>query len=182
MSLSFTHSGDGGVANTHDWLTPPEILQALGPFDMDPCASQFQPWRTAATQFTIEDNGLARDWVGRVWCNPPYGHHAEKFLQRMAEHGNGIALIFARTETRSFQKHCWARADGMLFIAGRLQFRAPDGSKTGTNAGAPSVLIAYGKSNLKALRDSGIDGYVVELNNTAAPAARQDLFSMEAAC
>ncbi len=147
---------------------------------MDPCASQFQPWRTANTQFTIEDDGLARDWSGRVWCNPPYGPHAEKFLKRMAEHGNGIALIFARTETRAFQEHCWKRASGMLFLAGRLKFLAPNGTKTGSNAGAPSVLIAYGNSNLQALRDSGIAGYIVELDNALAPAAARDLFSESA--
>lgn len=175
MSTSFANGGDGGVASTHDWLTPPEILQALGPFDMDPCASQFQPWRTAATQFTIEDDGLARDWVGRVWCNPPYGNHAEKFLKRMAEHGNGIALIFARTETKAFQEYCWNRADGMLFMAGRIKFRLPGGGTSG-NAGATSVLIAYGYNNVRALRQSGIRGYVVGLSNKAV-ASTDDLFS-----
>ena len=59
MNVTFETGGDGSTATTHDWLTPPEILEALGPFDMDPCASQFQPWRTAVQQFTIEDDGLA---------------------------------------------------------------------------------------------------------------------------
>lgn len=179
MNSTFETGGDGGTATTHDWLTPPEILQALGPFDMDPCASQFQPWRTAGTQFTIEDDGLARDWSGRVWCNPPYGPHAEKFLKRMADHGNGIALIFARTETKAFQLHCWQRADAMLFMSGRIKFRLPGGGVAGT-AGAPSVLIAYGRSNVHALHSSKIPGYVVELNN-CKPKAAQDLFNVEAA-
>ncbi|MDR0672754.1 MAG: phage N-6-adenine-methyltransferase [Zoogloeaceae bacterium] len=63
-------TGGRGVPATHDWLTPPEILDALGEFDLDPCASEFQPWRTAKKQFTIRDNGLTREWEGRVWCNP----------------------------------------------------------------------------------------------------------------
>jgi DNA N-6-adenine-methyltransferase (Dam) len=179
MNVSFETGGDGAVATTHDWLTPPEILQALGPFDMDPCASQYQPWRTAETQFTIEDDGLARQWHGRVWCNPPYGPHAEKFLRRMAEHGNGIAFIFARTETKAFQEWCWKRADGMLFMAGRVKFRLPGGGTAGT-AGAPSVLIAYGQGNLEALKRSGIAGYTVELHNEKQ-AAIQDLFAEVAA-
>lgn len=170
MNATFETGGDGGTATTHDWLTPPELLQALGEFDMDPCASQYQPWRTAAQQFTIEDDGLARDWSGRVWCNPPYGAHAEKFLKRMAEHGNGIALIFARTETRSFQEFCWGQADGMLFVAGRIRFRLPGGAVAGP-AGAPSVLVAYGSRNVQALRDSRIRGYVVELVNERPHAA-----------
>lgn len=175
MNVNFETGGDGATATTHDWLTPPELLQALGPFDMDPCASQYQPWRTAATQFTIEDDGLARDWVGRVWCNPPYGPYAEKFLRRMAEHGNGVALIFARTETKAFQEWCWKRASAMLFMAGRIKFRLPGGGTAG-NAGAPSVLIAYGEANAQALAASGIAGYVVRLDNRQ-PSHAPDLFA-----
>ena len=174
MNVTFETGGDGGTATTHDWLTPPEILGALGPFDMDPCASQFQPWRTAAQQFTIEDDGLAREWYGRVWCNPPYGPHAEKFLARMATHGNGIALIFARTETKAFQEHCWRSADAMLFMAGRIKFRLPGGGVSGP-AGAPSVLVAYGQPNAQALRRSGIAGYVVDLANRRSEAANDQL-------
>lgn len=176
MNVQFETGGDGATATTHDWLTPPEILSALGPFDMDPCASQFQPWRTAERQFTIEDDGLAREWSGRVWCNPPYGPHAEKFLQRMAAHGNGIAFIFARTETRAFQEYCWKAATAMLFMAGRVKFRLPGGGTSGT-AGAPSVLIAYGEENAVALRESGIAGYVVTLDNARNRVMHEDLFT-----
>lgn len=175
MNSTFETGGEAGNATTHDWLTPPEILQALGLFDLDPCASQYQPWKTASTQFTIEDDGLAREWKGRVWCNPPYGPHAEKFLKRMAEHGNGITLIFARTETKAFQNYCWKRADGMLFMAGRIKFRLPGGGQSG-QAGAPSVLIAYGEHNAALLRDSGIDGYYVSLNNTIEVSNQSSIF------
>lgn len=126
MNATF-ETGSDVSATTHDWLTPPELIAALGHFDMDPCASEYQPWKTADRQFTIHDDGLAREWVGRVWCNPPYGPHAEKFLKRLAEHGDGIALIFARTETKAFQEYCFGRADAMLFMAGRIKFRIPGG-------------------------------------------------------
>ncbi len=174
MNSTFETGGDGSTATTHDWLTPPELLHALGPFDMDPCASQFQPWRTAQRQFTIEDDGLSREWAGRVWCNPPYGPHAEKFLARMASHGNGIALIFARTETKAFQEHCWRGADAMLFMAGRIKFRLPGGGVAGP-AGAPSVLIAYGADNAHALHKSGIAGYVVDLCNSQSATTNDQL-------
>lgn len=84
------------------WLTPPYIIQALGPFCLDPCAATDQPWSTAVTQFTKPENGLARDWFGFVWCNPPYGRHTGAWLNKLADHGNGLALIFARTETAMF--------------------------------------------------------------------------------
>lgn len=164
MNVLFETGDSGATATTHDWLTPPYILMALGEFDMDPCASQHQPWRTAKQQFTIADDGLAREWTGRVWCNPPYGPHSDKFLDRCAAHGNAIALIFARTETKSFRKHIWERADAVLFLYGRLQFHLPGGAKGGT-AGAPSVLVAYGQNNAETLRTCGLDGRLVELDN-----------------
>ena len=63
MGLS-SHQKNGG----HDeWLTPPEILRALGAFDLDPCAPVVRPWETAAHHYTAQDDGLALPWFGRVW-------------------------------------------------------------------------------------------------------------------
>lgn len=49
-----------------EWLTPPEILSALGTFDLDPCSPVNRPWPTAAQHYTERDNGLALPWHGRV--------------------------------------------------------------------------------------------------------------------
>jgi hypothetical protein len=84
------------------------------------------------------------------------------FLEKMVAHGNGIVLIFARTETKAFFDYVWDKADAILFIKGRLKFHMPDGSQGGT-AGSPSVLIAYGSENVKALENSGIAGKIVYL-------------------
>lgn len=146
---------------TNVWLTPPDIVEALGQFDLDPCASVGQPWQTASTQYTVEDDGLAQDWKGRVWCNPPYGPHSGQWLDRMAEHRNGIALIFARTETEMFFEKVWNKADALLFLQGRLFFHYPDGVRAEHNAGAPSVLLAYGQPNVRDLMRSGIAGALV---------------------
>lgn len=71
-----------------EWLTPRHILDALGAFDLDPCAPQVRPWETAARHYSIFDNGLAQYWEGRVWCNPPYGLEAARWLcGLMAWHG-----------------------------------------------------------------------------------------------
>ena len=105
MGLS-AHQKNGG----HDeWLTPPEILRALGAFDLDPCAPVVRPWETAARHYTVADDGLALPWAGRVWCNPPFGREAVKWLRRMRDHGNGVALIPARTETAMFYETVWGR-------------------------------------------------------------------------
>ena len=146
-----------------EWLTPPWIVEALGPFNLDPCSPVARPWDTAAEHYSIMDNGLAKPWHGYVWCNPPYGREAEQWLKRLADHGNGIALIFARTETRMFFSEVWNKASAVLFIEGRLHFHHVDGTRAKANAGAPSVLVAYGNESASRLRDSGIAGKYIEL-------------------
>jgi hypothetical protein len=149
---------------TDEWLTPPRILSALGPFDLDPCAPISRPWDMAAEHYTIEEDGLSQRWRGRVWMNPPYGPELVKWLARLAAHGNGIALIFARTETDAFHRYVWQRADALLFLRGRINFYDVAGNRAGMNAGGPSVLIAYGEANALALRDCGLPGAYVEPN------------------
>jgi hypothetical protein len=157
-------------SRTDEWLTPPAVLKALGPFCLDPCAPINRPWPTAERHYTVLDNGLLLPWVGRVWLNPPY--HTTvigRWLGRMAAHNHGIALIFARTETAAFHRFVWQCASALLFIRGRLDFhtvtgdvgRRPDG--TAANSGAPSVLCAYGAADAEALAFCGIEGHFVPL-------------------
>lgn len=144
-----------------EWLTPPEILQATGPYDLDPCSPIGRPWDTAALHYTVEDDGLSRPWHGTVWCNPPYGNQTWLWLSKLAEHGNGIALIFARTETAGFAEEVWGKADALLFLHGRLHFHHADGTRAKANAGAPSVLVAYGQTARGRLTNSELKGSLV---------------------
>lgn len=79
----------------------------------------------------------------------------------MKQHNNGIALVFARTDTETFQDFCFS-ADAILFIKGRLKFYTVEGKQTG-DAGAPSCLLAWGKEAVKRLEKSGIGGKLVYL-------------------
>ena len=145
-----------------EWLTPPDIVQSLGEFDLDPCSPINRPWPTAAQHLTIKDDGLMHEWHGRVWCNPPFGREAVKWLRRMAAHGNGIALIPARTETAMFYETVWSCANAVLFIKGRPHFHYVDGRRAPFNSGAPICLVAYGAANAQALESSGL-GKVVKI-------------------
>lgn len=150
------YNGNG----TDEWLTPPEIIHALGVFDLDPCAPKNRPWDIAKHHY--DEFGLESIWHGRVWCNPPYGNETGLWLRRLAEHGNGIALIFARTETDTFFRYVWNAADALLFIKGRVSFYKVDGTLA-SNSGAPSVLIAYGQNNVEALRACKLKGKFIDL-------------------
>lgn len=150
---------------TDTWLTPPSIINSLGKFDLDPCTPIVMPWKTAEHRYTIIENGLLSKWFGRVWLNPPYGSELIKWMAKMANHNNGIALTFARTETKCFQKYVFPFATSMLFIAGRLFFHNENGIVANGSGGAPSVLISYGEENADYISDSGIDGKHVLINS-----------------
>ncbi len=146
-----------------DWLTPPELIQALGTFDLDPCSPIVRRWDTARKHLTILDDGLATEWEGRVWLNPPYGRQTFRWLEKMRLHNNGIALTFARTDTKTFHDYIFPFATSMLFIRSRINFYNLSGSKT-DRGNAPSLLIAYGAKNDEILRNSNIDGRYIFLN------------------
>lgn len=149
------------VAETHTWLTPPALLSRLGSFDLDPCAAPSpRPWPTAARHIELPEDGLAAEWSGRIWCNPPFGPHTWAWLDKMAAHGDGIALAFARTDTEGFHRSVWGRASAVLFVKGRPHFHRPDGLRARGNSGGPICLIAYGAGNARVLRKSGL-GHVV---------------------
>lgn len=162
-------------SGTVEWLTPPEIIAALGghqSFDLDPCTPAHQPYPTARARFTRADNGLIQKWAGRVWLNPPYANgQIEKWLSRMAEHDRGTALIFARTETDAFFRFVWERASALLFMRGRINFHFGQpwtdprgkqyavGDRAPANSGAPTVLCAYGVDDADVLAFCGIAGH-----------------------
>lgn len=130
---------------TDTWLTPPEIIDALGPFDFDPCAApEPRPFDTATSMVAKPFDGLEIAWLGRTWLNPPYGgpNIITPWMHRLSEHNHGTALIFARTETAMFHAYVWARASAVFFFKGRLHFHYPDGTRAAANAGAPSCLVA----------------------------------------
>jgi hypothetical protein len=138
------------------WLTPPEWVEKLGPFDLDPACPPVMPWRTAARVFTKQDDGLKQPWSGRVWLNSPFGREAALWLAKMAAHGNGIALVPARTETAMFYDSVWGCADSICFVRGRPHFYFSDGRRAPFNSGAPIALIAYGEANTQALRRAAL--------------------------
>lgn len=160
-SMSGHHSARAGSSV---WLTPPSIIEALGPFDLDPCAATDRPWDTARRHIAPPADGLAEPWTGRVWLNPPYAD-VTRWLTALADHGTGTALVFARTETAWFVDAVWRRATGVLFVHGRLHFHLPDGSRAIGNAGAPSALVAYGVLDATRLAASDIAGTFVPLGD-----------------
>lgn len=137
------------------WLTPPHIVKALGPFDLDPCCPPNMPWQTATEMVCRPADGLAVDWTGkRTWLNPPYGREAMPFFKKMVDSRcPGIALVFARTDTSLWQDLIFPNAVSILFQRGRLRFCKEDGTP-GETATAPSALVAFSQDDANILGDA----------------------------
>lgn len=163
MSVRAMGSHHSARAGTTTWLTPPHVHQSLGEFDLDPCAAP--DWPTAKRHIILPEDGLTADWNGRVWLNPPYGMEAWTWLDKLAAHGTGTALVFARTETAGFVEQVWNKATAVKFLHGRLHFHYPDGTRAKANSGAPSVLVAYGLADAVQLALSTLDGTYFQLRS-----------------
>jgi hypothetical protein len=141
-----------------EWYTPPHIFDALGlAFDLDPCAPVGGvPWIPATHHFSREDDGLSHHWWGRIWLNPPYGREAGRWVERLANHGDGVALVFARVDT-AWGQAAMRAADAVCLVAGRLSFIAGhDRDGKGHNAAAPSMLLGYGGTCAQSVLGCGL--------------------------
>jgi hypothetical protein len=155
-----SHQRTVGASQSH--FTPRWIIDRLGPFDTDPCAGHPRPWSCARVNFTEADDGLSREWQGIVWLNPPFNRYqVGRWIERLAQHNNGVALLHARTEAAWFEP-VWRSAAGILFMADRIHFYRPDGSRQPANSGAPPLIVAFGAEALDRLKASGIEGALVE--------------------
>lgn len=147
------------IGKSQTYITPRWLLDALGPFDLDPCAADPRPWDCAAHNWT--EAGLDRTWFGQVFLNPPFDRYQVKhWVNRLAQHGNGIALLHARTEAAWFRP-IWEAASGILFLAQRIKFCDVAGKEHPANSGAPVVLAAFGDGHARRLSICGVAGYFI---------------------
>ncbi len=110
------------------WYTPPHIVdlvtQVLGEIDLDPCADDGKHI-PAQLHYTSMDDGLTRDWQGRVFMNPPYSCPGKwmKKLQGEVESGRvseAIALVPAATDTNWLSPVL--KTQPVCFWKGRIKF------------------------------------------------------------
>lgn len=139
-----------------DWQTPLHVLEALGTFDLDPCANVNDPLRCAERAYI--DGGLENEWFGRVFLNPPYGGATAKWMLRLADHGDGIALIAPRMGAAWFHRIVLQRATGLYFLQGRLAFIDPRTGLAARESNIDNVLIAYGDECAKILESTTLPG------------------------
>jgi phage N-6-adenine-methyltransferase len=123
----------GHNSGENEWYTPAGYIEAartaLGSIDLDPASSvKAQETVKAGRYFTKDDDGLARDWSGRVWLNPPYaqplmGLFAEKALEELRSGRVTSAIILTNNATETaWGNMLLAACDAVCFVKGRIKF------------------------------------------------------------
>lgn len=169
------------TALTVEHYTPSRIFEAMPGawFDLDPCSPGAEHTNVPASvhyslsplpvvagdpagKTTVPGDGLALDWPddSYVWLNPPYSQPVcGEFVEKLSLHpAGGMALLFARTDTRWWASHCAGRATAMLFIHGRISFDTPRGPGTQGHSPSPSVLVGYGERAMSDLHAAAANG------------------------
>lgn len=155
MTRGFGHESSANTVPV-EWYTPPHIFTALNmTFDLDPCAAPTHDHVPANTKYVLPVDGLEQDWHGTVWLNPPYGKQTAVWLDKLIKHNDGIALVFARTDTKWFQE-AMQTARVVCFVSQRVKFiNGTTGESDGT-PGAGSALIGWGQKAYDAIINSNL--------------------------
>lgn len=107
-----------------DWVTPTSLFQVLNAefnFTLDVAASKENT--KCQKFFTKEDNGLAQDWAGICWMNPPYNNKKGWIIKAYNESLKGatvVCLVPARTNTNWWHDYCMKGE--VRLIRGRVKF------------------------------------------------------------
>lgn len=123
------------------WATPQDFFDqqnAIHGFELNVCATHENA--KCARYFTKEDDGLAQEWRGVCWMNPPYGRGIgawmEKAYRSALAGAKVVCLVPARTDTAWW--HDYAAKGMVLFLRGRLKFGGSPNS-----APFPSALVIF---------------------------------------
>lgn len=128
--------------------TPPEIfepiLRALGMmrFGTDPCTN-IHALVPAGYRYALPTDGLAQEWHGAVWCNPPYSR-PRPWIERCAAHaGTAVALLSGDFSTKMWREVIWPTAALVILGFGRVRFFNPATPDRRTTAKRPHALAFW---------------------------------------
>ena len=149
----------------NEWYTPPFIIESaksvMGNIDLDPASSRLANETVGAKEFyTIEDDGIKKDWHGRVWLNPPYSQpDISNFAKAVTskKYDEIMILVNNATETDWFRTMAEI-SNAICFINKRLKFIDRDGNPSG--APLQGQAIIYKGSNvdkfIQEFKESGL--------------------------
>lgn len=154
---------------SNEWYTPEKYIesarQVMGSIDLDPASSVVANKTVQATEyFSEEDNGLSKEWKGRIWLNPPYGGLAQQFTDKLVQEyisGNvsqAVLLVNSHSTDTNWFQQLWNYT--LCFTDHRINFESPEGAKNGSTHG--SVFVYLGGRKDEFVNEFSKYGAVVE--------------------
>jgi phage N-6-adenine-methyltransferase len=136
-----------------EFYTPAWIFEKMNlVFDIDVAAPvNGVEWIPSKKYFTKDDDGLNQTWKGNVWMNPPFSQ-SKVWVHKFMDHRQGIALL--PTSKAKWFKEIWDEVDGIAMLPYDLKFIYKHQVMNGIFM--PTGLFAFGKDNVKALKNIGI--------------------------
>ena len=143
---------------SNEWETPQDLFNKLNNkyhFTLDPCSTDYN--HKCAKYYTIETDGLSKDWSGEtVFVNPPYGRAIKKWVKKCYDENKNnntkiVMLIPARVDTSWFHDYIYNNPKAKtIFIRGRLKFLnrmlpsyREDGNFKLSPAPFPSMIVIF---------------------------------------
>lgn len=156
----------------NEWYTPAQYIElareVLGVIDVDPASNDFAQQKVRANVFyTEETNGLAQNWAGNVWLNPPYAQPAiSDFINKMVDEcqigrvKSAVMLTHNYTDTAWFQKAA-KTASAICFTRGRVKFEGPNGEVAAPTQG--QAFFYFGNDVARFSKVFADVGFIVEV-------------------
>lgn len=157
-----------------EWYTPTEYIECarrvMGTIDLDPASNEKAASVVKASAwFTTEDDGLAQEWSGTVWLNPPYSQPAiAQFADKMvAEWDSGRvtgAVVLTNNYTDSGWFHALAHAaTAICFTRGRIRFISAETGKRADSPPQGQSFFYFGNDVAAFIREFGDVGFIAEV-------------------
>lgn len=139
-----------------DWGTPQYIYDTLNEkfnFTLDVCAVEWN--KKHDNYFSLEDDGLSKEWDGVCFMNPPYGRGIKDWIKKAhVESIEGrctvVALLPARTDTSYWHDYIIKYNREVIFIRGRLKFENQNNKNN--SAPFPSAIVIF-KKGVKGFKE-----------------------------
>ena len=154
---------------TYEWYTPADmvdrVVATMGHIDLDPCSNK-QKSIPARQHFTKEDDGLTKEWNGKVFMNPPWGAPLKLWTAKLvSEVGAGrVTEAISLTPAQALNRIWFNRffvGQAQVFVRGSVKFWNDASDAKNPGWPFPIMLQYFGPNRLKFIEHFGDLGMVV---------------------